>query len=165
MPMEEQDRDLASSPSDSVLSKEAEVRNRQLNEKIRRELDGLVILKPLTRWNEAYKEFPRFVLEYLVARYVNPDEPIDGQRKIDRILSEHYTESSKKELIKSAIREKGEYTLLGQLTVRLEASRDHYWADVPALGENTVRVSQRGPQGVRRSALHERCLGYDGRGV
>ena len=119
------------------------VRNRSLNEKIRRELEGLVILKPLTRWNEAYKEFPRFVLEYLVARYVSPEEPVDGQRKIDRILSEHYTESSKKELIKSAIREKGQYTLLGQLTVRLEASRDHYWADVPALGESTVRVSQR----------------------
>jgi ATP-dependent Lon protease len=118
-------------------------RNRLLNEKIRRELEGLVILKPLTRWNEAYKEFPRFVLEYLVARYVSPEEPVDGQRKIDRILSEHYTESSKKELIKSAIREKGQYTLLGQLTVRLEASRDHYWADVPALGESTVRVSQR----------------------
>lgn len=143
MPMEQQDRDLVSPPSDSVPSNGSEARNRQLNERIRRELDGLVILKPLTRWNEAYKEFPRFVLEYLVARYVDPDEPIDGQRKIDRILSEHYTESSKKELIKSAIREKGQYALLGQLTARLEASRDHYWADVPALGESTVRVSQR----------------------
>ena len=27
--------------------------------------------------------------------------------------------------------------------MRLEAGRDHYWADVPALGENTVRVSQK----------------------
>jgi ATP-dependent Lon protease len=114
-----------------------------LNEKILRVLPDRVILKPLTRWNEAYKEFPRFVLEYLVARYVDPNDPLSGQRKIDRILSEHYTESSKKELIKSAIKEKGTYTLLGQLTVRLEAGKDHYWADVPALGENTVRVSQK----------------------
>jgi ATP-dependent Lon protease len=114
-----------------------------LNDKILRTLPDRVILKPLTRWNEAYKEFPRFVLEYLVARYVDPKDPLPGQRKIDRILSEHYTESSKKELIKSAIKEKGEYTLLGQLTVRLEAGKDHYWADVPALGENTVRVSQK----------------------
>lgn len=114
-----------------------------LNDKILRILSDRVILKPLTRWNEAYKEFPRFVLEYLVARYVDPKEPLQGQRKIDRILNEHYTESSKKELIKSAIKEKGEYTLLGQLTVRLEAGKDHYWADVPALGESTVRVSQK----------------------
>ena len=57
-------------------------RNRSLNEKIRRELEGLVILKPLTRWNEAYKEFPRFVLEYLVARYVSPEEPVDGHARL-----------------------------------------------------------------------------------
>jgi ATP-dependent Lon protease len=118
-------------------------RLQKLNDKIAQELSDRVILKPLTRWNEAYKEFPRFVLEYLVARYVKAEDPVPGQQKIDRILSEHYTESSKKELIKSAIREKGEYTLLGQLAVRLEAGKDHYWADVPALGENTVRVSQK----------------------
>jgi ATP-dependent Lon protease len=68
---------------------------------------------------------------------------LPGQRKIDRILNEHYIESSRKELIKSAIKEKGEYTLLGQLTVRLEAGKAHYWADVPAIGETTVRVSQK----------------------
>src|SRR5437660_1335319 len=85
----------------------ASPRLKALNEKIARELSDRVILKPLTRWNEAYKEFPRFVLEYLVSRYVKPDDPVPGQQKIDRILSEHYTESSKKELIKSAIREKG----------------------------------------------------------
>jgi hypothetical protein len=39
------------------------------------------ILQSLTRWNEAYKEFPRFVLEYLVARYVDPNDPIRGQQK------------------------------------------------------------------------------------
>src|SRR5262249_11699976 len=102
-----------------------------------------VILKPLTRWNEAYKEFPRYVMEYLVSRYVQADDPVAGQRKIDKILSEHYTDSAKKELIKSRIKENGEYTLLGQLSVRLEQSRDHYFAEVPALGDNTVRVGPR----------------------
>src|SRR6266508_3383052 len=102
-----------------------------------------VILKPLTRWNEAYKEFPRYVMEYLVRRYVDAEEPVAGPRKSDKILSEHYTESAKKELIKSRIKENGEYTLLGQLTVRLDQARDHYWADVPALGDNTVRIAPR----------------------
>jgi ATP-dependent Lon protease len=110
------------------------------NQKIATHLGDRVILKPLTRWNEAYKEFPRYVMEYLVSRYVDASEPIAGQRKIDRILSEHYTESAKKELIKSRIKENGEYTLLGQLTVRLDQFKDHYWANVPALGDDTVRV-------------------------
>jgi ATP-dependent Lon protease len=102
-----------------------------------------VVLKPLTRWNEAYKEFPRYVMEYLCARYVDPDSPVTGQQRIDRILSEHYVESGAKELIKSRIKERGDrgYILLGHFQVRLDATRDHYWAEVPALDDNFVRVS------------------------
>src|SRR5437764_4255958 len=110
------------------------------NGKVMTHLGDRVILKPLKRLNEAYKEFPRSVMEYLVSRYVQAENPIAGQGKIDKILAEHYTDSAKKELIKSRIKENGEYTLLGQLTVRLDQARDHYWADVPALGDNTVRV-------------------------
>ncbi len=40
-----------------------------------------------------------------------------------------------------ARQEQGQYTLLGPLAVRLDQAKDHYWADVPALGDNTVRVS------------------------
>jgi len=112
-----------------------------LNKKIQEHLGDRVILKPLTRWNEAYKEFPRYVMEYLVSRYVKPEDPVAGQHKIDRILSEHYVESAKKELIKSRIKEQGHYTLIGQLTVRLDQAKDHYWANVPALGDDTVRIS------------------------
>jgi ATP-dependent Lon protease len=113
------------------------------NAKVLKHLGDRVILKPLTRWNEAYKEFPRYVMEYLVSRYVQADDPLAGQSKIDKILSEHYTDSAKKELIKSRIKENGEYTLLGQLSVRLDQGRDHYFAEVPALGDNTVRVGPR----------------------
>ena len=102
-----------------------------------------VVLKPLTRWNEAYKEFPRYVLEYLCARYVDPGNPVAGQARIDRLLQEHYVESDAREFIKSRIKEKSEYILLGSLQVRLDAARDHYWAEVPALGDSFVRVSQR----------------------
>jgi ATP-dependent Lon protease len=112
-----------------------------LDAKILEHLGDRVILKPLTRWNEAYKEFPRYVMEYLVSRYVEPGNPVAGQHKIDKILTEHYAESAKKELIKSRIKEHGQYTLLGQLSVRLDQARDHYWADVPALGDTTVRVA------------------------
>jgi predicted ATP-dependent Lon-type protease len=45
-------------------------------------------------------------------------------------LSPSSKASAKKELIKSRIKERGQYTLLGQLSVRLDQSRDHYWASV-----------------------------------
>jgi len=106
-------------------------------------LGDRVVLKPLTRWNEAYKEFPRYVMEYLCARYVDPGNPVPGQQRIDRLLTEHYAESEAREFIKSRIKEEGEYVLLGQLQVRLDQARDHYWAEVPALGDNFVRISPR----------------------
>jgi ATP-dependent Lon protease len=102
-----------------------------------------VVLKPLTRWNEAYKEFPRYVMEYLCARYVDASNPLAGQSRIDRLLQEHYVDSDAKELIKSRIREQKEYVLLGSLQVRLDTGRDHYWAEVPALGDNYVRISRK----------------------
>ena len=113
------------------------------DKKVQRLMGDRVVLKPLTRWNEAYKEFPRYVLEYLCARYVDPGNPVAGQARIDRLLQEHYVESDARELIKSRIKEKSEYILLGSLQVRLDAARDHYWAEVPALGDSFVRVSQR----------------------
>ena len=44
-------------------------------------LSDRVILKPLTRWNEAYKEFPRYVLEYLCAlhRSQRPARPEENR--------------------------------------------------------------------------------------
>jgi len=112
-----------------------------LDDKVKNLMSDRVVKKSLTRWNEAFKEFPRYVMEYLCARYVNPDDPVSGQKRIDQLLKEHYVESEARELIKSRIKEKGEYVLLGQLQVRLDTGRDHYWAEVPALGDNFVRIS------------------------
>jgi len=113
-----------------------------LDHKVQELMADRIILKSLTRWNDAYKELPRFVMEYLVARFVNPDDPIAGQAKIDRILTENWVDSAEKELIKSRIKERGIYNLLGSVQVRLEASKDHYWVTVPAIGENTVRITR-----------------------
>ncbi|HPM10598.1 MAG TPA: BREX system Lon protease-like protein BrxL [Paludibacter sp.] len=113
-----------------------------LDRKVQEIMSDRIILKSLTRWNDAYKEFPRFVMEYLVARFVDPENPVGGQSKIDRILTENWVDSSEKELIKSRIKEKGVYNLLGSLQVRLDASKDHYWVTVPAIGENTVRITR-----------------------
>lgn len=112
-----------------------------LSEKVQRLAQDYVISKPSARWNEQYKNFPRFVMEYLVVQYVDPADPTPGQRRIDRLLSEHYSDSSERELIRSRVKEAGTYKLVGDLKIRLDAKKDVYWADVAAIGENTVRVS------------------------
>jgi len=112
-----------------------------LDRKVYAHLADRVVLKRLTRWNEAYKDFPRFVMEYLCARYIDPHNPARGQAIIDKLLKEHYVDSSEVQLIKSEIREKGAYALLGSLAVRLDERADEYWADVPAIASNKVRIA------------------------
>jgi len=115
--------------------------NPQLSKKVLEVAKDFVIYKPLARWNDRYRNFPRFVMEYLVTQYVDPDDPIPGQKRIDRLLAEHYTDSSERELVRSRIKENGVYKLIGDLKIRLDARKDVYWAEVPAIGEKTVRVS------------------------
>jgi ATP-dependent Lon protease len=125
-----------------VEEKKEDYQYTHLDKKVQELIPDRIILKSLTRWNDAYKEFPRFVMEYLVARFVDPTNPVVGQTKIDRVLTENWVDSAEKELIKSRIKEKGVYNLLGMVQVRLDASKDHYWVTVPAIGENTVRVTR-----------------------
>ncbi|MBM4046242.1 MAG: BREX system Lon protease-like protein BrxL, partial [Planctomycetes bacterium] len=65
------------------------------------------------------------------------------QQEVDRILREHYVDSSEKEMIKSRIREQGEYKLLGPVRVRLDERRDRYWAEMPAIDQRFVRIAPR----------------------
>ncbi len=116
--------------------------SKALDEKVRSLAGDKVVLKPLTRWNDAYKEFPRYVMEFLCARYVSPDNPAQGQARIDKIIQERYVDSGAKELIRHRIRERGTYALIGELKVRYDSRRDVYWADIPAIGENTARIAQ-----------------------
>lgn len=114
----------------------------ELDDKVKSLAGDKVVLKPLTRWNDAYKEFPRYVMEFLCARYVSPDNPAQGQARIDKIIQERYVDTSAKELIRHRIRERGSYSLIGELKVRYDSRRDVYWADIPAIGENTARINQ-----------------------
>jgi len=113
----------------------------ELSDKVREVAKDFVIFKPMARWNDQYRNFPRFVMEYLVTQYVDPQDPPTGQKRIDRLLAEHYSDSSERELVRSRIKENGVYKLIGDLKIRLDARKDVYWAEVPAIGEKTVRVS------------------------
>ncbi len=113
----------------------------ELSQKVQSVARDFVIFKPVARWNDQYKNFPRFVMEYLVTQYVDPEDPITGQKRIERLLTEHYSDSSERELIRSRIKEQGNYKLIGDLKIRLDAKKDTYWAEVPAIGETTVRVA------------------------
>jgi ATP-dependent Lon protease len=114
-----------------------------LDDKVLRvfELGKVVVHKGITHFSDQFRKLPRFVADYLVATLVDPQNPAPGLAKIDRLLREHLAESDQQDLIKSRIRERGQHPLIGQLRVRYDATRDIYWAEIPALGDSYVRIN------------------------
>ena len=101
---------------------------------------GIVVDKSLGCLNEQFRKLPSFVVDYLIAEMVDPDNPSGGLEKISKLLDDHFMDADQKELVKSRIREQGEYTLIGRIRCRFDEARDEYWADVTALGNQYVRI-------------------------
>lgn len=103
---------------------------------------GKVVKKKFSRV-EGFKEFPRYVLEYLIDQYCTEENIQQGIKKVEKVIREHYAEGSDKNALKHAIRKQGHYTLLAPVEVRFESKDDHYWATIPPLDENFVRINPR----------------------
>lgn len=102
---------------------------------------GIVVDKGLACLNEQFRKLPTFVVDYLIAEMVSPEDPVPGLEKISKLLRNHFMESDQKELVKSRIRERGQYTLIGRIRCRFDEGKDEYWVDVTALGNQNVRIN------------------------
>ena len=98
-----------------------------------------VVIKSLAS-NSALARLPRFVSEYLIAKYVKPDswraDLANIQSKIRDLLPEHEA----RELLKNKLLTRGEVTLIDNVEARVELGKGLRLARVPALADNGVRV-------------------------
>jgi len=101
---------------------------------------GIIVDKSKSKLNDQWRKLPTFVVDYLIAEMVDPADPTPGLNNISKLLDDHFMGSSEKELVKSRIRENGEYTLIGRIRCRFDEAKDEYWVDVAALGNQYVRI-------------------------
>lgn len=106
-----------------------------------------------------FGKIPSFVSDYLISQLVDSDNPQLGIIKINKILEENFTESSKKELIKSRIKELGRYSLLGHLQVRLDQNKDDYFATISSLEDSNIRIHRTVLENFGDKLLSEGCFG------
>jgi len=102
--------------------------------------DGVVVNKKLLTLSDRFHKLPRFVADYLISKLIDSENTHPGLAQIEKIMCENYVESDQRELIKSRIRENGVHSLLGQIRCRYDQSRDEYWADIGALGDQNIRI-------------------------
>ncbi|NGX85345.1 protease Lon-related BREX system protein BrxL [Aequorivita sp. KMM 9714] len=94
---------------------------------------GYVVKKDLVREVKIGANVPVFVLEYLIANSCSTDDEgkiKEGMNNVKKILSEHYVNPEESDLIQSKIREKGTYKIIDKISVKLDTSKDVYWAQL-----------------------------------
>ena len=126
------------------------------DEKIHQYFSGKVVRKDLTKKIKEGANVPVYVLEYLLGMYctsIEEDDIEEGLKTVKRILSENYVRPDESEKIKSKLRERGSYTVIDKVTVKLNFKEDRYEAEFLNLGLKGVPVSDIYP------SKYERLLG------
>lgn len=115
----------------------------QLDIKLNQVYAGRVVRKDLTKRLKEGASVPVYVLEYLLGMYcaTDDDQAIEqGIQTVKKILSENYVRPDESESVKSKIRERGRFTVIDRLTVKLNEKADIYQASFTNLGLKAVKV-------------------------
>ncbi|MBT4336380.1 protease Lon-related BREX system protein BrxL [Candidatus Woesearchaeota archaeon] len=111
---------------------------------------GKVVRKDLTKTLGKSENVPIYVIEYLLGQYCATDDDNiikEGLQKVKNILADNFVRPDEAEKVKSNIREKGYYTVIDKVTVKLNERRDVYEAEFSNLGLKGVEVE---PNDVKR---------------
>lgn len=117
-----------------------------LQKKILQHFEGKVVRKDLTSRVKGNAVVPTYVLEYLLGQYCAvEDEAIieEGIERVKKILAENYVHRSDAEVVKSRIRESGNYKIIDKVNVSLNDKANQYEADFANLGVKDIPVSDR----------------------
>jgi len=115
-----------------------------LQEKIIENFEGKVVRKDLTAKVKGNAVVPSYVLEYLLGQNcaIADDEIIkQGIEKVLNIIKNNYVHRSEAEIIKSRIREAGNYKIIDKINVELNDKLNIYEADFSNLGIKNIPIS------------------------
>lgn len=115
----------------------------ELDKLLNQHFAGRVVRKDLTKQIKEGANVPVYVLEYLLGMYCATDdeEAIEaGISTVKNIIADNFVRPDEAEKIKSKIRELGQYTIIDNITVKLNEKRDVYEAEFSNLGIRGVDV-------------------------
>ena len=127
--------------------------NNHLNDKLNEVFAGKIVRKDLTKKIKEGANVPVYVLEYLLGMYcaTTEEEAIaDGVRNVKSILAENFVRPDEAQKIISKLRERGSYTVIDKVAVKLNYRLDIYEAEFSNLGIKNVPISERYPSDFER---------------
>ena len=117
--------------------------------KLRQYFDGKIVRKDLTKKIKEGANVPVYVLEFLLGQYCSSDdeEVIEkGVKNIKKILADNFVRPDEAQKILSALRAKGNYTIIDKVTVSLNIRKDQHEAEFSNLGLSGIPIEDSYPE-------------------
>jgi ATP-dependent Lon protease len=111
----------------------------ELDRKARDVYGEHVVVKALAQ-RAGFHRLPRYVSEYLIAKYVRPGSWRDDLEKVQAKVKDLLPETDRRELVKERLLRTGEVVLIDHVEARIDLKSGHRWGKLDALGDDRVRV-------------------------
>lgn len=98
-----------------------------------------VVIKALAQ-NTFFHRLPRYVSEYLIAKFVKPESWREGLAKVQSRIKDLLPETDQRELVKERLLRTGEVVLIDPVEARIDLKNGRRWGKVEALGDDKVRI-------------------------
>lgn len=115
----------------------------ELDHKLLEQFQGYVVRKDIARSIKGQSNVPVFVLEYLLANSCSTDDEEkikEGVANVQRILHDHYVNPDEADLLQSKIKDNGHYKIIDKISVRLDPTKDKYWAQISNLNVRDANI-------------------------
>jgi ATP-dependent Lon protease len=103
-------------------------------------LGDRVVLKSLAQ-QHAFQGLPRYVSEYLIAKFVHPETWEQDLKKVQERIHDLLPTLERRELTKERLLRTGELLVIDAIEARVDLRNGQRWARVPAIADDKVRVS------------------------
>ena len=134
-------------------SVKSELSDNILNDKLNDIFAGKIVRKDLTKKIKEGANVPVYVLEYLLGMYcstMDEDTIIQGVQNVKNILAENFVRPDEAQKIISKLRERGSYTVIDKVAVKLNYRNDIYEAEFSNLGIKNIPISEKYPSDFER---------------
>ncbi|MDD7218825.1 MAG: protease Lon-related BREX system protein BrxL [Clostridia bacterium] len=129
--------------------KETQSSREIIKEKLRKNFDGKIVRKDLTKKIKEGANVPVYVLEFLLGQYCSSDDEDiieQGIETVKKILADNYVRPDEAQKVLSKLRQHGSHTIIDMVTVDLNLRYDEYEASFSNLGLTGIPISEDYPE-------------------
>ena len=116
-----------------------------IKEKLRDNFGGKYVRKDLTKKIKEGANVPVYVLEFLLGQYCSSDDEEviqSGVEKVKKILADNFVRPDEAQKTLSLLKQRGSYSVIDRITVRLDIHKDTYLAEFSNLGIKDIPINQ-----------------------